>query len=464
MNRSRFLLASTCASAAILLLGHTSSAQANSKMPIPGLSATLSGAPPYTCKINYYVNATTGKDSNPGTQAQPWKTIQNADDGYPNTPVAGECVNVMPGTYNITSTLIFSHGGDMASSAGFVVYRSTVPGGAHIVAQSGIDSGGNGDMLMLWAPYLIFDGFNIDGNKALANGSGIDGCANGGGAGNIAHHFMAMNNTIHDMGGSGLSSCTADYITWWHNVVYNTSSTSLYQVSGINIWQPKALAPGSFKATRNDNRPFGIMISYNIAYNNGEGPSIPGNHTDGNGIIIDTTLGSSTCSTCGTPYPGNILVIGNSSYNNGGGGIHLFLSKNVTVANNTVYNNYTDTRNDGTARGDLSSGGSQNITWINNLAQAVPGAGSTSYNRPAVTFALSGFTDTGTWTNNLTYGANVSSDSGSYIDPATNLLGVAPKLTNPAGANFVPLAGSPAIASGQPASYIPCANPDIGAY
>jgi hypothetical protein len=30
----------------------------------------------------------------------------------------------------------------------------------------------------------------------------------------VVHHFVAINNVIHDMGGAGLNTCTADYNTW----------------------------------------------------------------------------------------------------------------------------------------------------------------------------------------------------------------------------------------------------------
>ena len=49
------------------------------------------------------------------------------------------------------------------------------------------------------------------------------GCAGGGGPVAIAHHFIAMNNVVHDLGGAGLSSCSAEYITWRNNEVYGTS-------------------------------------------------------------------------------------------------------------------------------------------------------------------------------------------------------------------------------------------------
>jgi hypothetical protein len=452
-------LSSALAAVALMSFAHGSAWAA----PInPGLSPALSASPPYSCATNYYVDGVHGNDSNPGTKAKPWKTIQNADNGWPNTPVAGECVNVLPGTYRISQTIVLGNGGNTNTPKGYVVYRSTVPQGAHIVAQSDI-----GDLIQLWAPYIIIDGFEIDGNNAATSGHGIDGCADGGGDDLIAHHFWAINNLIHDMGGAGLSTCTAEYIWWKHNVIYRTSSTNPYEVSAIDIWQPAALANGSYKPAAADQANYHIMVAFNDTHDNGEGPSIPSPHTDGDGIIIDTTLGSADCPTCGTPYPGNILVMGNLSYNNGGGGIHVFLSNNVTVINNTVYNNYLDTLNPGTARGELSNGGSQNITWLNNIAVAVRSSGVLANNKPIVTFPVSGgFTDSGTWTKNIAYGASVTSDSTSYVNPSTNMIGVNPQLVSLGGSDFIPIKQSPAVGKAVPEAYLPSLPPlpNIGAY
>jgi hypothetical protein len=436
-------------------------------MPVPGVSAHLAAHPPYQCVTNYYVDPVNGSHTNPGTLALPWISPTDADDGYPNTPTPGECVNLASGTYPVPSTLIFAHGGDKNTATGFVTYRSMTPGGAHLIAEPGIDDGGNGDVIMIWAPYLIFDGLEIDGNNGLANGSGIDGCANGGQPGNIADHFVALNNMIHDVGGSGLSSCSADKIEWWNNVVYNTSSTNLYQVSALNIWQPQATPDGVGDGTAY----WGIRIGRNVVHDNGEGPSIPGNHTDGNGIIIDTTLDSFACPTCGNAYTGQILVIGNSSYNNGGGGVHVFLSANATVANNTIYNSYTDALNNGTARGECSDGGSTGITWLNNICYAVSGKGILAYNAPIATFPVNfggaaQFPDSGTWAGNLTFGG-APNNTTSTDAPASsnNLLGVDPMLTDPAHGNFKPLPGSPVIGAGVAVPHTgEPAHPDIGAY
>jgi hypothetical protein len=450
------------------------------------LSTSLSAAPPYTCTINYYVDAADGNDSNPGTQAKPWKTIQNADDGYPNTPRAGECINVLPGTYYLSSSLILSHGGNENSATGYVVYRSTVPQAAHIIAQSGINASANGDVFMVWAPYIVIDGFNIDGNAATADGAGVDGCAGGGGPFDIAHHLVAINNIVHDVGGAGLSTCSADYITWKHNVIYNTSSTNDWQTSGIDLYTPKALTPGTYMPTSADSVTYGIVIAYNVVHNILENANIvpkqgctpippathgpPCYHTDGNGIIVDTTLGSDTCVTCGTAYPGNTLILGNLTYNNGGGGVHIFLSKNVTAASNTSYNNMRDSYNPGTLRGELSNGGSQNITWLNNIAFSVQGSGVLALNAPVVNWAVNlynssngNFPDTGTWSHNLFYGGSVASVSGNSISSSLNMIGINPLLTNPAGGSFVPLSSSPVIGAGVTEPYLSTPTPDIGA-
>ena len=412
----------------------------------PGLNQNTSQPLPYTCSVNYYIDGVNGNDKNPGTRAAPWKSINNADNGYPNTPVPGECVNVLPATYTVSASWIMSHGGNAASPSGYVVYRSTQPGGAHIVA-----SGQIGDLVQIWVPYIIIDGFDIDGNHAATNGHGLDACTGGGQAINIAHHFWAMNNTIHDMGGAGLNTCSADYILWRNNVVYNTSSTNPYQVSGIDVWEPKAM-PAGYVPTAQDTSvfgSFGIKINYNVTHDNLEGPAISGQHTDGNGIIIDTTYGSAECPTCGVAYTKNILLRGNVSYRNGGAGIRVFLSENVVIINNTAYDNDLDTLNPGTARGELSNGGSCGVTWKNNIAYAVPGGGSLAKNGAVASFPVgSAFADSGGWSANITYGGPVIDDSRSNVDPDANLLNTDPQFTNLSGLDFRLSAGSPAIASG----------------
>jgi parallel beta-helix repeat protein len=54
------------------------------------------------------------------------------------------------------------------------------------------------------------------------------------------------------------------------------------------------------------------------------------------------------------------------------GGIHVNGSSNVTVANNSCYNNYLDPANNATYRGCIDDNGGSGNTYINNIAVAIP--------------------------------------------------------------------------------------------
>ncbi|MEI9930446.1 MAG: hypothetical protein WDM89_07805 [Rhizomicrobium sp.] len=91
--------------------------------------------------------------------------------------------------------------------------------------------------------------------------------------------------------------------------------------------------------------PFHNVVAWNETYTNYN--TCQGSDTDGNGIIMDSF---STGNGNTVEYTKPTLVAFNVSYNNGGGGVHIFFSSNVTAANNTVYNNYLDPYNVGAAR------------------------------------------------------------------------------------------------------------------
>ena len=73
---------------------------------------------------SFYV-ATTGNDSNPGTQASPWRTIQHAAD----TARAGSTVNVRGGIYEEVVSINASGN----TSDRFITFRSCPISGAVIV-------------------------------------------------------------------------------------------------------------------------------------------------------------------------------------------------------------------------------------------------------------------------------------------------------------------------------------------
>lgn len=98
----------------------------------------------------YYV-ATSGNDSNPGTESQPWKTIQKAA----NTMVAGDTVYVKGGIYNEQVTP--RNSGTPENYITYQVYPGDI---VRIDGQKTISEGfAIGDKV-----YLILDGFEI-GNQ-----------------------------------------------------------------------------------------------------------------------------------------------------------------------------------------------------------------------------------------------------------------------------------------------------------
>src|SRR6185437_14111837 len=133
---------------------------------VPGPSQALHAAPFYRCLRNFYV-APNGRENNPGSEAQPWLTIQRADTSARR---GGDCINVASGTYK--ANVLVQHGGSEPTPTGYVVYRCQVLGACHVLAPQaghlwGFKSGGN---------FVVVDGFEIDGNAALQPGGIADAC------------------------------------------------------------------------------------------------------------------------------------------------------------------------------------------------------------------------------------------------------------------------------------------------
>jgi parallel beta-helix repeat protein len=172
-------------------------------------------------------------------------------------------------------------------------------------------------------------------------------------------------------------------------------------------------------ATPGGYSPFHNVVAWNSVYNNRIAPynSVAcGSHTDGNGIIMDTFLDLYSQTLV---FPYQTLVSNNVSYYNGGRGVHVFRTSNVTVANNTVYNNGTDYCINAYYLADLSQSGGSNNLWINNAALSVLTAQYTgsagcsmsgneycgARNAPLVAGDAAGITDSNnTYINNTTAG------------------------------------------------------------
>ena len=197
------------------------------------------------------------------------------------------------------------------------------------------------------------------------------------------------------------------------------------------------------------------MIRNNICFGN-RAIDLPGNpepsHSDGNGIIIDDFRNSQS-SNSASNYVFNTLVENNLAYGNGGKGIHIFLSDNVTIRNNAAYWNNCDELNPATWRGELSNVLGSNNIWVNNIGianLAINGSNT----------GIGEFDSTNcVWFNNITFNGvpgerSVSTSkknpSLTTDSPYCNIFGADPLLANPDGsaASFRPKSGSPAFNAG----------------
>ncbi|MCU0791042.1 MAG: right-handed parallel beta-helix repeat-containing protein, partial [Nitratireductor sp.] len=287
-------------------------------------------------------------------------------------------------------------------------------------------------------------------------------------------HITVRNNVCHDCAGSGISLAYGDFYLIEGNVCFNNASTNEYQGSGISIYAPRAVEgpPGIRNTVR------GNICHDNMAIR------LPGDvpHSDGNGIIIDDLRNSQSGHPAGT-YRFYTLVENNLAYRNGGKGVHVFLSENVAVRNNTCCYNNRDPKNPATWRGELSNVDSSNVVWVNNIAVADPAANRAN---AAILDASAKFRNIGvSWISNLTYDGRAGNRSiikdpaAPKLDGRGNLLGVDPQFlgasADAARPDFRLQAGSPAINSGTAEFGVPNVDlsggprihgkrPDIGAF
>ena len=95
-------------------------------------AATAAVPTTYNCLRNFYVSGMNGNDNHDGLTPQTaWKTLQRPNDDV----TAGDCVNVLDGTYAQSWEWQPSHGGNANVPDGYVVYRAVNKWGAKLLGR-----------------------------------------------------------------------------------------------------------------------------------------------------------------------------------------------------------------------------------------------------------------------------------------------------------------------------------------
>ena len=314
----------------------------------------------------YYVSAR-GDDTNSGlSTSSAFRTIQKAAD----LTNPGDTVLIMNGVYTnlakAPSVVSIKRSGTAKAWIKYKAYPGHYPKIKH--------NTWNGILISNGASYIEINRLEVIGNNAnislayalsqktnRSNPLTSGNCINmDGRASDHVHHIRILNNKVHDCGGGGIGALQSDYVKVDNNTVFNNGWYGVYGCSGISM--------GS-NWNSDTNRGYKMFVTNNKVYNNRM--YIPwiavGKITDGNGIIIDTSRNDQNPNL--DAYGGRTLIQNNLTFNNGGSGIHTFLSEHVDIVNNTaVLNNQSPEIKDGQIFGNVSS----DVRILRNILYAYP--------------------------------------------------------------------------------------------
>jgi Protein of unknown function (DUF1565) len=253
-------------------------------------------------RTDYYVS-TTGTDSNDGSAAHPWATIQHAS----NLAQPGWTVHVAPGTYDVSSFVTSTSG---AASAR-IRFISDTKWGAKIVGS------GTGIIWEVDGSYIDIVGFDITGPNRVGimigwsgSGSGNDhilnnnihdltisgGCTSTGGAA-IATSFLPwgsgsnwiLGNRVANIGASMIGTCNTVqgiYMGTANDIVENNIVSGV-ALAGIHQWH------GATRSVIVNNTVFHSKVG--ILIGEGDAGALSGgsanNHVANNIVVNNTAIG-----------------------------------------------------------------------------------------------------------------------------------------------------------------------------
>jgi hypothetical protein len=256
--------------------------------------------------------STTGSDSNPGSSAQPFRTITYA---YSQAS-AGTTILVAPGLYTDYTSGWGLHLGNSGTAASPIVLKSLVQGGAIIDGQDASDrnqavyidgsynvvegfeirNGPNGG-ITIWSDgnQILYNEIHNNGNPATTNPNGLDGIYDD----QTTSGNVYAGNYIHDNGRAGGSNLDhglylcGDNDLVINNVVIRNDSRGL-QIAGYSTINKMQVYNNVFAWNGVDGVTLwqafsGVTIQNNIMYQNGR-YGLQFSAATGGGIVIDQNL------------------------------------------------------------------------------------------------------------------------------------------------------------------------------
>jgi len=302
-------------------------------------AAVLASSAAMAAVTGHLYVATTGSDSNPGTQARPLKTIGCAD----ALARPGYVIHVAPGTYNVSAPSSGSNGiktSKSGTAANRIKFVSDVKWDAKIVMSgTGIAWNSLGD-------YVDIEGFDVSGtgraglaaagaNLTFRNNRIHDltisgGCNGAGGAAILTYgpvgNVVIDRNVIRNIGYKMIGTCTTVqgiYISNANNIVTNNIVSGV-AAAGIHQWH------GATAST----------IVNNTIFHNGAG------------ILIGQGDAGATATGSADNYVANNIAYDNKNY----GIVEMGkVGGNNRYVNNRVTRSKTNWRVKGSVSGSISS-------------------------------------------------------------------------------------------------------------
>jgi len=405
--------------------------------------AAVSGA---AWATDYYV-ATTGSDTDPGTGALPWATLQHAVDWVG----PGDTILVRSGTY--VGCRIESSG-----APGSPCTLKADTGAAVLVNSASASSWHDSNIEVEGAHYWVIDGIESAGSARY----GIDV--------RVAYYVTVRNCVVHDAAVTGIFTGFTDYVTIDNNESYANGEHGIYHSNSADY-------PAIRRNRSHDNYGCGIHMNGDASMG-GDG-LITSAVVERNVIWGNGTGGGSAINCDGVS---DSIIRNNLAYSNHAGGIALYaIDASEGSSRDLVYNNTIIQPSDGRWAVNIpsSTDGQDNPTGnsiVNNILYNYhpwrgvitvwdPGALATSdYNILMDRFSIDDDTTTITFAEWTAYG----------FDAHSSLAAPADLFVDPAGFDFHLKAGSPAIDAGTnlPEVWEDCegasrpqgASTDIGCY